>query len=48
MTKSVSAGQGAEAGTSPLTTVTTRPDWSRFTRVAICAASVDFPMPPIP
>ncbi|HEX3309750.1 MAG TPA: hypothetical protein VHS32_26160 [Streptosporangiaceae bacterium] len=48
MTKFISAGQGAEAGTSLLTTVTTRPGWRRFTRVAIWAASVDFPMPPIP
>jgi hypothetical protein len=48
MTKSVSAGQGAEAETSPLTTVTMRPDWSRLTCVAIWAARVDFPMPPIP
>src|SRR5207248_7358267 len=41
-----SAGQGAD--TSPLTSVITRPDWSLLTRVAIWAARVDLPMPPIP
>ena len=46
MTKSASAGQGAD--TSPLTSVITRPDWSLLTRVAIWAARVDLPMPPIP
>ena len=47
-TKSASAGHGADAGTSPLTTVITRSDWSLLTRAAIWAARVDLPMPPIP
>ncbi len=48
--KSASAGPAAKlaADTSPLMTLITRPDWSRLTRAAICAASVDLPIPPMP